>query len=130
LTDEQREQLDQLERDMKDRLKKILTADQLKKLSNFRPSLMAPGGPGQRGPGRGGPPDGDGPPERPDSLGRPPEPPHGVPGPSTSARSTTSSGAIAWFATWESGLREAQRSGRPILLVSAAPHCAGVPGVW
>ena len=39
-------------------------------------------------------------------------------------------GGIQWFATWESGLREAQRGGRPILLVSAAPHCAGVSGVW
>jgi hypothetical protein len=38
--------------------------------------------------------------------------------------------AIQWFATWESGLAEAQRSGRPILLVAAAPHCAGVSGIW
>lgn len=40
------------------------------------------------------------------------------------------SGGIPWFATWESGLREAQRAGRPILLVAAAPHCAGVSGIW
>lgn len=39
-------------------------------------------------------------------------------------------GGIQWFATWESARREAERSGRPILLVSAAPHCAGVSGVW
>ena len=39
-------------------------------------------------------------------------------------------GGIQWFATWESGLREAGRTGRPILLVSAAPHCAGVSGIW
>jgi hypothetical protein len=37
---------------------------------------------------------------------------------------------IQWFATWESGFAEAQRSGRPILLVAAAPHCAGVSGIW
>lgn len=37
---------------------------------------------------------------------------------------------IQWFATWESGLREAQRTGWPILLVSGAPHCAGVSGIW
>lgn len=37
---------------------------------------------------------------------------------------------IQWFPTWESGLREAQRTGRPILFVSAAPHCAGVSGMW
>jgi hypothetical protein len=40
------------------------------------------------------------------------------------------SAGIQWFATWESGLREAQRTGRPILLVAAAPHCAGVSGIW
>ncbi len=45
-------------------------------------------------------------------------------------RSERQSGGIQWFATWESGLREAERTGRPILLVSAAPHCAGVSGIW
>lgn len=37
---------------------------------------------------------------------------------------------IAWFGTWEAGLAEAQRTQRPILLVSAAPHCHNVPGIW
>jgi hypothetical protein len=37
---------------------------------------------------------------------------------------------IAWYGTWESGLREAKRSQRPILLVSAAPHCHRVSGLW
>jgi hypothetical protein len=37
---------------------------------------------------------------------------------------------IAWFGTWEAGLAEAKRTNRPILLVSAAPHCHGVPGIW
>jgi len=37
---------------------------------------------------------------------------------------------IAWFGTWEGGLAEAQRTKRPILLVSAAPHCHNVPGIW
>ena len=46
------------------------------------------------------------------------------------ASSPASSGGIQWFATWESGLREAERTGRPILLVSGAPHCAGVSGIW
>ena len=40
------------------------------------------------------------------------------------------SGGIAWFGTWERGHAEAQRSGRPILLVSAAPHCHEVSGLW
>ena len=39
-------------------------------------------------------------------------------------------GGIQWFATWESGKREAERSGRPIMLVSAAPHAGGVSGCW
>ena len=37
---------------------------------------------------------------------------------------------IAWFGTLQSGLAEARQSGRPILLVSGAPQCLGVPGVW
>ena len=37
---------------------------------------------------------------------------------------------IAYFGTLKSGLAEAERSGRPLLLVSGAPHCLGVPGVW
>ena len=37
---------------------------------------------------------------------------------------------IAWYGDLEAGLAEAKRSGRPILLVSGAPHCLGVPGVW
>ena len=37
---------------------------------------------------------------------------------------------IAWYGTWEGGLEEARISGRPILLMSAAPQCHGVPGMW
>lgn len=37
---------------------------------------------------------------------------------------------IAWYGTLKSGLAEAERSGRPILLVAAAPHCSGVSGIW
>lgn len=37
---------------------------------------------------------------------------------------------IGWYGTLESGLEEARKTGRPILLVSAAPHCLGVPGIW
>lgn len=38
--------------------------------------------------------------------------------------------AIAWFGTLEAGRAEAARTGRPILFLSAAPLCSGVPGVW
>ncbi len=37
---------------------------------------------------------------------------------------------IAWFGTWDAALAEAKRTGRPMLFLSAAPHCSGVPGVW
>ena len=39
-------------------------------------------------------------------------------------------GGIQWFATWTGGLAEARRTGRPILLVSAAPHCHEISGLW
>lgn len=37
---------------------------------------------------------------------------------------------IAWFGVLNEGLAEAERTGKPILLVSAACQCAGVPGIW
>ena len=37
---------------------------------------------------------------------------------------------IAWFGVLDEGLAEAERTGKPILLVSAACQCAGVPGMW
>ena len=39
-------------------------------------------------------------------------------------------GGIAWFGTWKQGAAEAKRTGKPILLMSAAPQCHNVPGVW
>jgi len=37
---------------------------------------------------------------------------------------------IAWYGQLQDGLAEAKRSGRPILLVSAAPQCQNVSGMW
>ena len=37
---------------------------------------------------------------------------------------------IAWYGLLKDGLKEALRTGKPILLVSAAPQCNGVPGMW
>ncbi len=37
---------------------------------------------------------------------------------------------IAWYGTLASGLEAARRHQRPILLVSAAPHCHSVSGIW
>jgi hypothetical protein len=39
-------------------------------------------------------------------------------------------GGIQWFTTWECAKQEAARTGKPILFVSAAASCGGVPGIW
>ena len=39
-------------------------------------------------------------------------------------------GKIAWHGTWKGGLAEAKRTGKAILLLSAAPQCHSVPGIW
>ena len=47
-----------------------------------------------------------------------------------SAEEASSRSGIAWYGTWERGLRVAKSTGRPILLISAAPQCHGVSGLW
>ena len=37
---------------------------------------------------------------------------------------------IAWYGRLSDGLAEAKRSNRPILLISAAPQCQNVSGMW
>lgn len=37
---------------------------------------------------------------------------------------------IVWYATIESGIKEAKRANKPILLMSAAPHCRNISGMW
>lgn len=37
---------------------------------------------------------------------------------------------IKWYTTWETGLAEAKRSGRPIMFVAAATQCHGISGVF
>ena len=37
---------------------------------------------------------------------------------------------IQWYAALEPALGVAAESGRPILFLSAAPHCGGVSGIW
>jgi hypothetical protein len=37
---------------------------------------------------------------------------------------------IAWFGRWDDAREESERTGRPILLMSAAPQCSGTPGMW
>ncbi len=55
------------------------------------------------------------------------------PGRSRSSRSAENdklTTGIAWFGMLKDGLAEAKETGKPILLVSAAPQCTGVPGIW
>jgi len=120
LTPVQAKQIADLEKEVKARLQKVLSADQQKKLENLPPPPR-PGGPPPQDPGR---PRDKG--ERPGRPG-PGEPP---PPREEEVQNAPAPGGIQWFATLESGLREAQRTGQPILFVSAAPHCAGVSGVW
>lgn len=42
----------------------------------------------------------------------------------------THQGAIVWYGTLRDGVKEAKRTNRPILLISAAPHCHNVSGIW
>ena len=37
---------------------------------------------------------------------------------------------IQWYATWTQAKSEAARLEKPILLISAAPQCRGISGVW
>ena len=37
---------------------------------------------------------------------------------------------VAWYGTLASARAEAKRTGKPIMFVSAAPHCGTTPGVW
>ncbi len=106
LNEEQEQKIDALEKDVKTRLLKILTPEQVRRIEELK-------GPAKKGRPKEG--DDKGPPPLPEDE---PEAQVGVPS------------GIQWYATLESGLREAKRTGRPILLVSAAPHCAGVCGVW
>lgn len=39
-------------------------------------------------------------------------------------------GGVQWFTRLKDGLAEARRTGKPILYLSAAPSCGGVPGLW
>lgn len=123
LTEEQQKKLQDLEKDVKARLEKILTADQLEMIKEMKGPGKGPGGKGgPGGPGGKGGPGDDGPP---DKKGK-----GGDKGPGGEQAQAGVPAGIQWYATWESGLREAQRTGRPILLVSAAPSCAGVCGIW
>ena len=37
---------------------------------------------------------------------------------------------ITWYGMLQDGLDEAKRTGKPILFITAAAQCGGVPGMW
>lgn len=121
LTDDQKAMLADIEKNLKSQIDKLLSEEQKKTVKNFRPA----------GPGGKGPP--------PPKGGKGPERPPVEKGPAPTEKGKTDDGAIGvlkepatiqWYATLERGLAEAKRTGKPILFVSAAPHCAGVSGMW
>ncbi len=111
LSADQESQLNELESEVRGRLDKILTADQKRQLDEMR----------ERGPVR--PPEPNSPATQ-DPAAKPVgnEPPAPAEGGAT--------GSIQWFTTLATALSEARRTNRPILFLTAAPHCSGVPGTW
>ena len=105
LTKDQENELAELEKLVKEKLDKLLTADQKKKIEKAGPPTGGPGGPG----GGGKPPA-----EKPKDEKKP----------------LASAGGIQWFTTLEAGRAEAEKTGRPILLITGTPHCGGVSGIW
>ena len=91
-------------------------------------------GKGRPGEGKGGPSEGKGGPG--EGKGGPgARPPLEKPDPEGSPKQTAANAgmipdAIAWYTELDAGLAEAKQTGKPILLMSAAPSCGGVPGVW
>ncbi len=114
LTPEQQKKLAEMEKEAAKKLLDLLTDEQKKRLEEARQ---------RRGPGR---PPREGRPDNPPAERKDPQPER----PAKEEDKKNAPGGIQWFSTWDSGLREAQATGRPILLVSAAPHCAGVSGIW
>ncbi len=101
--------------------------------NEVRPSFSGMGKNGPEGKGfKGGPQGKNGAPE---GKGSGPErPPLEKPDPQNQAQLQASPNplpeAIAWYTDLEAGLAEAKRTDKPILLMSAAPSCSGVSGVW
>jgi hypothetical protein len=139
LTAEQEKQIGELENEARGRLDKILTSEQKRTLDEIRdqdPGGPPPGGREAAGelPQQGRPKRKEGAKPGQPGAGRPAQPKGDAPAKGKDApkgdEAKASPVGIQWFATWASGQRAAEQTGRPILLVSAAPHCSGVPGIW
>ena len=124
LSEEQLKQIADLEKEVKTKLTKILTAGQVKKAEASRGLGKMDGkdGKGKEGKDKDGKGDKgkDGP--APDKKSSQPRP--------AMDSNLQKPAQIQWYASLDGGLKEAQRTGLPILLLSAAPHCAGVSGTW
>jgi hypothetical protein len=103
LTPEQEKAVAAMEKELREKLDKLLTAEQKKIVEEFRPR----------------PP-----------MGGPGGPPEGAPMPKGTDPAAKADAGIQWFATLTDGLAEAKRTGKPLLFLSAAPHCGGIPGLW
>ena len=141
LSEEQLKQIADLEKDVKAKLTKILTAGQVKKAEASKGLGKMDGKDGKDGKGKDGK----------DGKGKDGKGKDGKDGKGKDSSDKGKDGAapdkkspprpdmdsklqkpskIQWFASLDGGLKEAQRTGLPILLLSAAPHCAGVSGTW
>ena len=121
LSEEQLKQIADLEKDVKAKLTKILTAGQVKKAEASKGLGKMDGKDGKDGKGKDGKDKG--------KDGAAPDKKSSQPRPDMDSKLQKPS-KIQWFASLDGGLKEAQRTGLPILLLSAAPHCAGVSGTW
>lgn len=123
LSEDQLKQIADLEKEVKARLTKILTAGQVKKAESSKGLGKMDGkeGKGKDGKGKDGSDKG--------KDGAAPDKKSSQPRPNMDSK-LQKPAQIQWYASLDGGLKEAQRTGLPILLLSAAPHCAGVSGTW
>lgn len=131
LSEEQLKQIADLEKDVKAKLTMILSAGQVKKVEASKGLGKMDGkeGKGKEGKGKEGKDkDGKGGADK-GKDGATPDKKSIQPRPDMDSKLQKPS-QIQWYASLDGGLKEAQRTGLPILLLSAAPHCAGVSGTW
>ena len=124
LSVDQLKQIAELEKEVKTKLTKILTDGQIKKVETSRGLGKMDGKEGKGKEGK----DKDGKGDK-GKDGAAPDKKSSQPRPAMDSK-LQKPAQIQWYASLDGGLKEAQRTGLPILLLSAAPHCAGVSGTW
>ena len=124
LSEEQLKQIADLEKEVKTKLTKILTAGQVKKAEASKGLGKMDGKDGKGKEGK----DKDGKGDK-GKDGAAPDKKSSQLRPAMDSK-LQKPAQIQWYASLDGGLKEAQRTGLPILLLSAAPHCAGVSGTW